>query len=206
MQRTYQLLIHLIHICQYNRTRQRVQTFFDGTRDAFPGVCHIPMEPAFCNETRQVILEAAAELGLKMHSSGTAVTIEGPRFSSKAESNMFRSWNAQLVNMTLVPEVRKYSYTVLLHSILTQLILLILHLLSPLSSCKTLHLNYENNIINLNTQSLTDKELVSFLDFRAGINTIFCIFWFTPRQTIFYIKSKYFGCVTTCHPEPRSNN
>lgn len=110
------LLICIICRCQYNRTRQRVQTFFDGTRDAFPGVCHIPMEPAFCNETRQVILEAAAELGLKMHSSGTAVTIEGPRFSSKAESNMFRSWNAQLVNMTLVPEVSKYYFTVFLHT------------------------------------------------------------------------------------------
>lgn len=119
MQRAYQYLIYIIYVCQYNRTRQRVQTFFDGTRDAFPGVCHIPMEPAFCNETRQVILEAAAELGLKMHSSGTAVTIEGPRFSSKAESNMFRSWNAQLVNMTLVPEVSQYCFMSLLHTILT---------------------------------------------------------------------------------------
>lgn len=146
------------------------------------------MEPAFCNETRQVILEAAAELGLKMRSSGTAVTIEGPRFSSKAESNMFRSWNAQLVNMTLVPEVRKCSYFVLLHTASTQLILLILHLFRPLSSCRTLNQNYGNNIINLNTQSLTNKELVSFLDFCAGVNTIFCIFWFTPRQTLAVLR------------------
>lgn len=164
------------------------------------------MEPAFCNETRQVILEAAAELGLKMHSSGTAVTIEGPRFSSKAESNMFRSWNAQLVNMTLVPEVRKYSYTVLLHSVLTQLILLILHLSSPLLSCKTLLLNYENNIINLNTQSLTNKELVSFLTF-APESILYSASSGLHRGKLSSTSNpSYFGCVTTCHPEPRSNN
>lgn len=40
-----------------------------------------------------------------MHKSGTAVSIEGPRFSTKAESILFQSWNCDLVNMTLVPEV-----------------------------------------------------------------------------------------------------
>ncbi|XP_046662450.1 S-methyl-5'-thioadenosine phosphorylase-like [Homalodisca vitripennis] len=88
-----------------DRTRTRIQTFFDGSKEGLPGVCHIPMEPAFCNCTRQIILEAAADLGIKIHPSGTAVVIEGPRFSSKAESNLYRSWGAHMVNMTLVPEV-----------------------------------------------------------------------------------------------------
>lgn len=69
------------------------------------GVVHIPMEPAFDNCTREIIIGSLKELGFKFHDKGTAVCIEGPRFSSRAESNVFRSWNAQLVNMTLVPEV-----------------------------------------------------------------------------------------------------
>ncbi|XP_018915663.2 S-methyl-5'-thioadenosine phosphorylase [Bemisia tabaci] len=87
-----------------DRTQHRVQTFFDGS-ELNPSVCHVPMEPAFCNKTRKILIETAQELGFKCHPSGTAVTIEGPRFSSRAESNLFRSWDAHLVNMTLVPEV-----------------------------------------------------------------------------------------------------
>uniref|UniRef100_A0A1B6CHF1 S-methyl-5'-thioadenosine phosphorylase n=1 Tax=Clastoptera arizonana TaxID=38151 RepID=A0A1B6CHF1_9HEMI len=88
-----------------DRTRNRIQTFFDGTVLGPTGVCHIPMEPAFCNITRKIILNEATKLGYKMHPNGTAVVIEGPRFSSRAESNVYRSWDADLVNMTLVPEV-----------------------------------------------------------------------------------------------------
>lgn len=82
-----------------------MQTFFDGKEPSFPGVCHVPMEPLFCERTRQVLIATAKELGIKMHTEGTAVTIEGPRFSTKAESNLFRMWGCHVVNMTLVPEV-----------------------------------------------------------------------------------------------------
>lgn len=88
-----------------DRTRTRIQTFFDGSENSPNGVLHIPMEPAFDNSTRQIIIDSLKELGFKFHDKGTAVCIEGPRFSSRAESNLFRSWNAHLVNMTLVPEV-----------------------------------------------------------------------------------------------------
>ncbi|XP_073984766.1 methylthioadenosine phosphorylase isoform X2 [Rhodnius prolixus] len=88
-----------------DRTKHRVLTFFDGTSEEFPGVCHIPMEPAFCEDTRKLLINVAKELKLKVHESGTAICIEGPRFSTKAESNLFRTWGASLVNMTLVPEV-----------------------------------------------------------------------------------------------------
>jgi purine nucleoside phosphorylase len=54
---------------------------------------------------RKVIIDTAKEIGVAIHSRGTAVSIEGPRFSTKAESHLFRSWNCDLVNMTLVPEV-----------------------------------------------------------------------------------------------------
>ncbi|XP_055535429.1 S-methyl-5'-thioadenosine phosphorylase [Wyeomyia smithii] len=87
-----------------DRTTKRAQTFFDGN-ELLVGVCHITMEPAFCTRTREVLIETAKELGIGVHQKGTVVTIEGPRFSSKAESKLFRQWGADLVNMTLVPEV-----------------------------------------------------------------------------------------------------
>lgn len=68
-------------------------------------VCHIPIAPAFDERTRQVIIETAKEIGIDVHAKGTVVTIEGPRFSTKAESHLFRSWNCDLVGMTQVPEV-----------------------------------------------------------------------------------------------------
>lgn len=63
------------------------------------------MEPAFCNQTRELIIKTAEELGISVHSSGTVVAIEGPRFSSKAESLMFRKLGGDIINMTSVPEV-----------------------------------------------------------------------------------------------------
>lgn len=53
----------------------------------------------------QVLIETAKKLGLRCHSKGTIVTIEGPRFSSRAESFVFRTWGADIINMTTVPEV-----------------------------------------------------------------------------------------------------
>jgi adenine phosphoribosyltransferase len=50
------------------------------------------------------MLEASAELGLKTHPRGTVVTIEGPRFSTRAESHMFRAWGADIINMSVAPE------------------------------------------------------------------------------------------------------
>lgn len=63
------------------------------------------MEPAFCEETRKILCQCAEKLNLTYHSSGTCVTVEGPRFSSKAESKLFRTWNCDVINMTTVPEV-----------------------------------------------------------------------------------------------------
>lgn len=53
----------------------------------------------------QVLLEVARSLGVKCHARGTVLSIEGPRFSSRAESLMFRQWGADVINMTTVPEV-----------------------------------------------------------------------------------------------------
>uniref|UniRef100_A0A8C4SGE2 S-methyl-5'-thioadenosine phosphorylase n=1 Tax=Erpetoichthys calabaricus TaxID=27687 RepID=A0A8C4SGE2_ERPCA len=88
-----------------DRTTKRHQTFYDGNATSPPGVCHIPMAEPFCSKTREVILEVSKNLGVKYHTKGTVITIEGPRFSSKAESMMFRQWGADVINMTTVPEV-----------------------------------------------------------------------------------------------------
>lgn len=88
-----------------DRTTNRQQTFYDGEENHLKGICHMPMEPAFCNHTRKVLLETAQEVGVKVRNGGTIVVIEGPRFSSRAESEVFRSWGAHVIGMTTVPEV-----------------------------------------------------------------------------------------------------
>ncbi|CAH1117807.1 unnamed protein product [Phaedon cochleariae] len=88
-----------------DRTTGRKQSFYDGEPGHPIGVCHIPLEPAYCQETRKVIIEIAEELNITIHSTGTVVTVEGPRFSSRAESNVFRQWGGDVITMTAVPEV-----------------------------------------------------------------------------------------------------
>jgi 5'-methylthioadenosine phosphorylase len=53
----------------------------------------------------QILISVAEELKIKFHPTGTIAVIEGPRYSSKAESQLFRSWNCDIVGMTSVPEV-----------------------------------------------------------------------------------------------------
>ncbi|XP_058976569.1 S-methyl-5'-thioadenosine phosphorylase-like [Musca domestica] len=88
-----------------DRTTKRCQTFHDGGEESLKGVCHLPMYPAFNERCRQILLKTVKELGFNVHDKATMVTIEGPRFSSRAESNMFRQWGGDLINMTTCPEV-----------------------------------------------------------------------------------------------------
>jgi 5'-methylthioadenosine phosphorylase len=89
-----------------DRTTKREQTYHDGSHpDHFDRICHMPMYPAFSAELRQELVRECASLGLSHHATGTMVTIEGPRFSSRAESKMFQQWGAHTINMTTCPEV-----------------------------------------------------------------------------------------------------
>jgi 5'-methylthioadenosine phosphorylase len=91
----------LVFIDQFiDRTSKRKQTFYE--RDI---VCHIPMAEPFCPNLRKLLFKKTKLLGLKCHEKGTVVTIEGPRFSTRAESIMFRMWGGDVINMTTVPEV-----------------------------------------------------------------------------------------------------
>lgn len=82
-----------------DRTWNRPNTFYDG-----PKVCHISVADPMCPELREKIFKVSKSLGFPTHEKGTYVCVQGPRFSTKAESSMFRQWNADILGMTLVPE------------------------------------------------------------------------------------------------------
>uniref|UniRef100_A0A1I8PBE4 S-methyl-5'-thioadenosine phosphorylase n=1 Tax=Stomoxys calcitrans TaxID=35570 RepID=A0A1I8PBE4_STOCA len=88
-----------------DRTTKRNQTFHDGAAHSPQGVCHLPMFPAFNERCRNILLQTVKELGLEVHDKACMITIEGPRFSSRAESKMFQQWGGDLINMTTCPEV-----------------------------------------------------------------------------------------------------
>jgi 5'-methylthioadenosine phosphorylase len=68
-------------------------------------VIHTPMSEPFCGDLRALLASAAKAMRFRHHASGTVITIEGPRFSTKAESYMFRKLGADVINMSTVPEV-----------------------------------------------------------------------------------------------------
>ncbi len=83
-------------------TRLRHNTFFD----YFEGgnVVHTAMADPFDEKLRNLIIDTCIESGLNHHAKGTVVTIEGPRFSTRAESHMFRLLGADVINMSIAPE------------------------------------------------------------------------------------------------------
>lgn len=83
-----------------DRTKNRNDTFYEGNQ-----VCHISSADPFCPELRTIFINTAEELKFQVHKKGTYVCIQGPRFSTRAESKLFRSWKADVIGMTLYPEV-----------------------------------------------------------------------------------------------------
>jgi 5'-methylthioadenosine phosphorylase len=84
-----------------DRTKARAGTFFgDGV------AAHITYGDPFCNRLRSIILPAAREIGLSMHDGETLICMEGPVFSTRAESNLYRSWGAGVINMSTLPEAK----------------------------------------------------------------------------------------------------
>ena len=83
-------------------TRLRKVSFFE---EFPPGDAkHTAMAYPYSEELRNIFIETAKELNLKYHEKGTVVTIEGPRFSTRAESEMFRLWGADVINMSIATE------------------------------------------------------------------------------------------------------
>ncbi|MFH1642598.1 MAG: S-methyl-5'-thioadenosine phosphorylase [Nanoarchaeota archaeon] len=94
---------HLVILDQFiDFTRLRKVSFFDEFEPH--NAAHTPMAEPFCSKLRKLLIDAAKKLSLTCHNKGTVVTIEGPRFSTKAESKMFRIWGADVINMSIAPE------------------------------------------------------------------------------------------------------
>jgi 5'-methylthioadenosine phosphorylase len=82
-------------------TRHRRTTFVDSFEN---GAAHAAMADPFDTDLRKKLYETAVALGYKTHDRGTMITIEGPRFSTRAESRMFRIWGGDVINMSIAPE------------------------------------------------------------------------------------------------------
>ncbi len=83
-------------------TRHRKITFFDSFENG--ELKHTPMADPFNKDLRKRLIDSAGDLQLTYHPKGTTISIEGPRFSTRAESNMFRMWGAEVINMSVAPE------------------------------------------------------------------------------------------------------
>jgi 5'-methylthioadenosine phosphorylase len=84
-------------------SKHRHDTIFEELK---PGeVRYTPMAEPFSEDLRDYLIEGAITRGFTVHTKGTVITIEGPRFSTRAESNLYRSWKADVINMTTAPEV-----------------------------------------------------------------------------------------------------
>jgi len=81
-------------------TKNRKYTFFDTGK-----VVHVSAADPFCEDQRRVLIDICKEKNIDHHPSGTYICIEGPRFSTRAESRMFRNF-ADIIGMTLVPEAQ----------------------------------------------------------------------------------------------------
>ena len=83
-------------------TKRRHMTFHESFEPHAP--VHTPMADPFDEKLRHLLIETCERLGYKHHKKGTVVTIEGPRFSTRAESHMFRLWGADIINMSIAVE------------------------------------------------------------------------------------------------------
>ncbi|MCF8720520.1 S-methyl-5'-thioadenosine phosphorylase [Nitrospina gracilis] len=84
-----------------DRTHRRIGTFFtDGI------VGHVSLADPICDDLHGKVLEAAQKAGAVVHEHGTYVCIEGPQFSTRAESNVYRSWGVEVIGMTNVTEAK----------------------------------------------------------------------------------------------------
>ena len=85
-------------------TKKRDYTFYDGSTSLTTGTVHVSLADPFCPELRSIFYKTAKALKISVHEQGTYWCIEGPRFSTRAESRFFRNF-ADVIGMTLVPEV-----------------------------------------------------------------------------------------------------
>jgi 5'-methylthioadenosine phosphorylase len=84
-----------------DRTRGRIGTFFGNGI-----VAHIPFAEPFCPDLNRILVACAYEEGAHVHPKGTFIAMEGPAFSTRAESILYKSWGADIIGMTVLPEAK----------------------------------------------------------------------------------------------------
>jgi 5'-methylthioadenosine phosphorylase len=84
-----------------DRTRGRISTFFSGGI-----VAHIAFAEPFCSVLSDIVYKAAKESGATVHKGGTFIAMEGPAFSTRAESRLYKAWGADVLGMTVLPEAK----------------------------------------------------------------------------------------------------
>jgi 5'-methylthioadenosine phosphorylase len=93
---------HLVIVDQFiDKTSKRTSSFFKG----FAAV-HCEMAEPVCDRLRKILIKTAATIDTQTHSKGTYVCMEGPQFSTRAESLMHRAWGGDLIGMTAMPEAK----------------------------------------------------------------------------------------------------
>ena len=105
----------------FDRTSGRALSFFDDPSVGTDGiVAHVSVADPFCPTLSRICYEAVQQTGAEVHNGGNFVTIEGPRFSTKAESRVYRAWGMDIIGMTTTPEAQlareaEMSYAVMAH-------------------------------------------------------------------------------------------
>jgi len=99
----------------FDFTKQRTYSFFGNGL-----VAHISLAEPFCAILNNLVFKAVKKTGAVVHQGGTYIAIEGPRFSTKAESRVFRSWGMDIIGMTAIPEAilareAEMCYTMMAH-------------------------------------------------------------------------------------------
>jgi len=100
---------HLVVVDQFiDLTKRRASTFFSltGGDDEGAPVAHVAFAEPICKDLAGALLEAAATTGATVHRGGTYVCIEGPQFSTRAESLLYRSWGVDVIGMTNATEAK----------------------------------------------------------------------------------------------------
>jgi len=93
----------LVIIDQFiDHTKQRKMTFYESFEPQKP--IHTPMADPYDSRLRKLLIDECRKLNYPFHDKGTVITIEGPRFSTRAESRIFRFWGADIINMSISTE------------------------------------------------------------------------------------------------------
>ena len=85
----------------FDRTKARPSTFFGNGL-----VVHVSFDEPFCLDFSELVYQAAKKTGTTVHKGGTLIVIEGPQFSTKAESRIYRQWGVDIIGMTALPEAK----------------------------------------------------------------------------------------------------